>query len=75
MEAYVVSAGENLACYDNTRTSINVTYSSDNASGKKNLAIVTLGSVPSLGEVGSDVKIEANRVRAPATRLFYLYLF
>ena len=65
LEAHIVSVGEHLCCYEHTRTTINITSSSDNIGHPANLAIITLGYVPSVALNESDeVKIDANKVTA-----------
>lgn len=62
VEAVVVYAGVNLACFDYRRVTYNKTRSSDNDSGRDNVINVDLGYLPNLAETGTDTEIDANKV-------------
>ena len=63
LEAVVVSAGDNLPCFDYRRVTYNKTRSRDNNSGRDNLINVDLGYVPNLAAIDSEVEIEENKVK------------
>ena len=63
LEAVVVSAGDNLPCFDYRRVTYNKTRSQDNNSGRDNLINVDLGYVPNLAAIDSEVEIEENKVK------------
>lgn len=60
----MISVGENLPCFVYDGTKLTVGSSTDNASGKKNLATYDIGNLINVANLGDDTIADANLVRS-----------